>query len=105
RSATAPGSDAAADAAPAGREPGTDFIRLPRAVPVALGAGRGHYESVVERVMNAERSVWIATANLKELMVEDHRARPGRRRSLSSRAAYGSIIARVGQLHAPSAAA
>ena len=31
--------------------------------------------------MNAERSVWIATANLKELMVEDARARPGRRRT------------------------
>jgi phosphatidylserine/phosphatidylglycerophosphate/cardiolipin synthase-like enzyme len=79
------------------REPGTDFIRLPRAVPVALVAGRGHYESVVERVMNAERSVWIATANLKELMVEDHRARPGRRRTMAvgaaRPAAYRSVLA------------
>ena len=88
----------AADGPPQGREPGTDFIRLPRAVPVSLVAGRGHYESVVERVMNAERSVWIATANLKELMVEDHRARPGRRRTMTvgqaaSAAAYRSVLA------------
>ena len=45
-------------------------------------AGRGHYEAVIEPVLEATRSVWIATANLKELMVEDSRARPGRRRTL-----------------------
>jgi phosphatidylserine/phosphatidylglycerophosphate/cardiolipin synthase-like enzyme len=75
-------------------EPEVDFIRLSRPVPLALVGGRGHYESVVERVMNAERSVWIATANLKELMVEDHRARPGRRRTVGRRAsAYQSVLA------------
>src|SRR5262245_65670162 len=48
--------------------------------------------------MEARRSVWIATANLKELMVEDHRAVPGRRRTarVSARSAaagtYRSIL-------------
>jgi phosphatidylserine/phosphatidylglycerophosphate/cardiolipin synthase-like enzyme len=52
-----------------GRTP-FDFIRVGRAVTVQLIAGRGHYEAVVQAVMAAERSIWIATANLKELMVE-----------------------------------
>jgi phosphatidylserine/phosphatidylglycerophosphate/cardiolipin synthase-like enzyme len=47
-----------------------DFIRVGRTVNVQLIAGRGHYEAVVQAVMAAERSIWIATANLKELMVE-----------------------------------
>jgi phosphatidylserine/phosphatidylglycerophosphate/cardiolipin synthase-like enzyme len=68
-----------------------DFVRDGSPVNVALVAGRGHYQSVVERVMSAERSVWIATANLKELMVEDHRARPGRRRKLG-RGGYRSVL-------------
>ena len=46
--------------------------------------------------MEAKRSVWIATANLKELMVEDHRAAPGRRRTMraggAGRATYRSIL-------------
>ena len=46
--------------------------------------------------MEARRSVWIATANLKELMVEDHRAVPGRRRTTRTGArgarAYRSIL-------------
>jgi phosphatidylserine/phosphatidylglycerophosphate/cardiolipin synthase-like enzyme len=58
-----------------------DFVRLHRPVNLALIGGRGHYEAVVKAAMNAERSLWIATANLKELMVEDERARPGRRRT------------------------
>jgi phosphatidylserine/phosphatidylglycerophosphate/cardiolipin synthase-like enzyme len=71
-----------------------DFIRQRRAMQMALVGGRGHYEAVVERVMGAERSVWIATANLKELMVEDVRARPGRRRTLKSgRRSYRSVLA------------
>jgi phosphatidylserine/phosphatidylglycerophosphate/cardiolipin synthase-like enzyme len=41
--------------------------------------------------MEASRSVWIATANLKELMVEDHRAAPGRART--RRRSYRSILA------------
>jgi phosphatidylserine/phosphatidylglycerophosphate/cardiolipin synthase-like enzyme len=74
-----------------------DFVRERRAVQVQLVGGKGHYQAVVERVMAAERSVWIATANLKELMVEDSRARPGRRRTLArpgrSTHAYRSVLA------------
>ena len=53
-----------------------------RAVALDLIEGREHYERVIAAVLAAKVSVWIATANVKELMVEDHRARPGRRRSL-----------------------
>lgn len=42
---------------------------------------RAHYDHVIARVLSAERSVWISTANLKELMVEDTRLVPGRRRA------------------------
>jgi phosphatidylserine/phosphatidylglycerophosphate/cardiolipin synthase-like enzyme len=72
----------------------TDFVRDPRAVRVQLVAGRGHYPAVIERVMQATRSVWIATANLKELMIEDSRARPGRRRTMAARSKhYRSALA------------
>lgn len=70
-----------------------DFIRQTRSIPLALIAGRGHYESVVKAAMNAERSLWIATANLKELMVEDERARPGRRRAARGQGEFRSILA------------
>jgi phosphatidylserine/phosphatidylglycerophosphate/cardiolipin synthase-like enzyme len=71
-----------------------DFVRLRRPISMQLVGGRGHYEAVVQAAMNAERSVWIATANLKELLVEDARARPGRRRSLGKGAgSYVSILA------------
>lgn len=75
-----------------------DFIEPARAFALELVSGRGHYERVVRAAMEARRSVWIATANLKELMVEDHRAVPGRRRTAraSSRSAaagaYRSIL-------------
>ena len=69
-----------------------DFVRLQRPVTLSLIAGRGHYESVVKASMNAERSLWIATANLKELMVEDERARPGRRRTANGKGDYGSVL-------------
>src|SRR4051794_3254036 len=68
-----------------------DFVQPPRAVTMQLVAGRGHYESVIARVLDATRSVWIATANLKELMVEDARVHPGRRRS-ARRSTYRSVI-------------
>jgi len=55
----------------AGCNAAMDFVRQHRPVTLALVAGRGHYETVVKAAMNAERSLWIATANLKELMVED----------------------------------
>lgn len=59
--------------------------------------GRGHYDRVIEAIRNADTSVWIATANVKELMVEDSRARPGRRRAMK-RAAYVSILTILDQL-------
>src|SRR4029078_8306358 len=66
-----------------------DFIEPARPCALALVGARGHYERVWRAAMEARRSVWIATANLKELMVEDHRAVPGRRRTarVSSRSA------------------
>lgn len=69
----------------------TDFVTPYRNLDVELIGGRGHYEAVIEAVSNAETSVWIATANLKELMVEDGRARPGARRS-HGRSSYRSIL-------------
>lgn len=59
---------------------------------LSLVAGRGHYECVVKAAMNAERSLWISTANLKELMVEDERARPGRRRTSGGKGEYRSVL-------------
>lgn len=54
-------------------------------------AGRGHYDTVIAAVRNARTSVWIATANLKELMIEDTRwsVRRTRRRGTN---AYRSVI-------------
>jgi phosphatidylserine/phosphatidylglycerophosphate/cardiolipin synthase-like enzyme len=60
-----------------------DFTRPLRSAAVGLVAGRGHYETVVEAVRDARASVWIATANLKELLVEGRgRARRARYRSI-----------------------
>lgn len=71
----------------------TDFVRPNRSLSAALVGGRGHYESVVKAVMGAKHSVWIATANLKELMVEDGRARPGRRRTMRAGSGlYRSVL-------------
>ncbi len=49
-----------------------DFVTEPRVVETELVAGRAHYERVIGAVMKAELAVWIATANLKELMVESN---------------------------------
>lgn len=77
-----------------GDEPALDFVRAPRTLTLELVGGSGHYGAVVERVLAAERSVWIATANLKELMVEDGRAQPGRRRTLArGRRSFRSVLA------------
>jgi phosphatidylserine/phosphatidylglycerophosphate/cardiolipin synthase-like enzyme len=64
-----------------------------------LVSGRGHYDRVLAAVLGAKVSVWIATANVKELMVEDHRARPGRRRSLR-RSNYVSVLSHLDELAA-----
>ncbi|MCB9701518.1 MAG: phospholipase D family protein [Myxococcales bacterium] len=51
-----------------------------------LVSGRGHYDAVIGAVQRATRSVWVATANLKEMMVE------GRRLSARDRGRYRSIL-------------
>jgi phosphatidylserine/phosphatidylglycerophosphate/cardiolipin synthase-like enzyme len=68
-----------------------DFALPKRPVRLQLLSGKAHYDEVVQPVALAQRSVWIATANLKELMVEDPRVQPGRRRA-SGRNAYRSIL-------------
>lgn len=91
----------ARDARPRRAAEGSAFdLALPaRPIAMELIGGRGHYERVVAAVLSARVSVWIATANLKQLMVEDPRARPGRRRVLG-RPAYGSVLARFDELAA-----
>jgi len=69
-----------------------DVAMAPRPVALELVAGRGHYERVIRAVLGAHTSVWIATANVKELLVEDGRAAPGRRRDLR-KASYVSVLA------------
>jgi len=64
-----------------------DLVGPTRQLACALVAGRGHYERVTKAVLEAHTSVWIATANLKELMVE----RPGKRR-------YVSVLSRFDDL-------
>ncbi|GAB4195990.1 MAG: hypothetical protein OHK0013_02780 [Sandaracinaceae bacterium] len=62
-----------------------DLVAAERSVRMRFVSGRGHYEGVVRAVMGAKVSVWIATANLKEMLVEDDRAQmPGRRRGYRS---------------------
>jgi phosphatidylserine/phosphatidylglycerophosphate/cardiolipin synthase-like enzyme len=72
-----------------------DFVSEARLLRTRIVAGRGHYESVVRAVLDAEVSVWIASANLKEMLVEDTGMRmPGRRRS------YRSVLAALDELAA-----
>ncbi len=68
-----------------------DFALPARPVRLQLLSGKAHYDEVVQPVAEAQRSVWIATANLKELMVEDPRLQPGRRRT-RGRSAYRSVL-------------
>ena len=92
RSAAAPGRATGA------RGP-LDLAAAPRPIALELIAGRGHYERVIRAVLDAHTSVWIATANVKELMVEDGRAAPGRRRTLR-RSSYVSVLALLDELAA-----
>lgn len=48
----------------------SDLLSGGRRVAMTMVAGREHYERVIEAVRRAETSVWIATANLKEMLVE-----------------------------------
>jgi phosphatidylserine/phosphatidylglycerophosphate/cardiolipin synthase-like enzyme len=66
-----------------------DFVRPARAVALELISGKGHYDSIVQRVMQAKTSVWISTANLKEMMVEDTRPRALRSKRPNS---YRSVL-------------
>jgi len=61
-----------------------DFVRDERKVALSLVSGRGHLDRVVEAVKAAKISVWIATANVKEMLVE--RSRVGRR------SIFGSVL-------------
>jgi phosphatidylserine/phosphatidylglycerophosphate/cardiolipin synthase-like enzyme len=63
-----------------------DFALAPRPVELALLGGRAHYEVVIARLRSANHSVWIATANLKELLIE------GPRRSARSRDRFASVL-------------
>ncbi|HEY1546853.1 MAG TPA: phospholipase D-like domain-containing protein [Kofleriaceae bacterium] len=74
-----------------------DVASPARAIALELVGGRAHYDRVIAAVLDANVSVWIATANVKELMVEDGRARPGRRRSIK-RNEYVSILTRLDEL-------
>lgn len=76
-----------------------DLTASPRTVALELVSGRGHYERVIRAVLGAHTSIWIATANVKELMVADGRAAPGRRRNLR-RASYVSVLAKLDELAA-----
>ncbi len=79
-------------AGPARTEHAPLDIALPaRAISVEILAGRAHYERVIAAVLAAHTSVWIATANVKGLMVEEGRAAPGRRRN-HRRGAYVSVL-------------
>jgi phosphatidylserine/phosphatidylglycerophosphate/cardiolipin synthase-like enzyme len=74
-----------------------DFTTPRRSIALQVVSGRGHYETVIEAVLAAQTSVWVGTANLKELMIEDHRARPGVRRS-RTRKQYRSILAAFAEI-------
>lgn len=66
-----------------------------RGVDLELLLNDDHYPAVITRVLEARRSVWIATANLKELMIEDASLMPGRRRG---RTRYRSALSAFSEL-------
>lgn len=66
-----------------------------RDVDLELLIHGNHYPAVIDLVLAAERSVWIATANLKELMIEDAGLVPGRRRG---RKRYRSVLSALSEL-------
>ncbi|HEY5935936.1 MAG TPA: phospholipase D family protein [Kofleriaceae bacterium] len=84
---------------PVSRASAIDVVAPPRQVTLELVSGRGHYDRVIAAIREAHTSVWIATANVKELLIEDGRAAPGRRRTVK-RAAYVSILATLDDLAA-----
>jgi phosphatidylserine/phosphatidylglycerophosphate/cardiolipin synthase-like enzyme len=77
------------------------FATPRRSVALRVIGGRAHYDEVVQAAIGAHTSVWIATANLKELMISDHRAKPGVRRRLGG-GTYRSVLAALAELVAHS---
>ncbi len=74
-------------------------LHLPaRPVSIEIVGGRAHYDRVIAAVLAAHTSVWIATANVKGMMVEGG-ARPGARRS-RKRGTYVSMVSRLDELAA-----
>ena len=72
-------------------------ISLPaRPISIELVGGRAHYERVIGAVMAAHTSVWIATANVKGMMVEGG-AQPGKRRTRKG-GTFVSALARLDEL-------
>ncbi len=69
-----------------------------RQVSLRVVADREHYDQVMNAVLEARQSVWIATANLKDVMVEDPRVIPGRRRG--RRGNYRSVLDVLAELAA-----
>ena len=60
-----------------------DFVQPARQLSARLVSGQGHAEAVIPAVLGARCSVWIATANLKDLWIEKAAgwtARPTRKR-------------------------
>lgn len=55
-----------------------------RSIPLRLLADREHYEQVMTAVLDAKHSVWVATANLKDVMVEGPRVLRRRRSNYRS---------------------
>jgi phosphatidylserine/phosphatidylglycerophosphate/cardiolipin synthase-like enzyme len=54
-----------------------DFVRQERNVAIRLVAGSGHTDAVISAIAGAKSSVWIATANLKQLMIAIPGVLPG----------------------------
>lgn len=75
-----------------------DVVMPARPISMELVSGRGHYERVLAAVLEAKVSIWIATANVKELMIESH---PGPR-SVSARRSrrepFESVLAKLDEL-------
>jgi phosphatidylserine/phosphatidylglycerophosphate/cardiolipin synthase-like enzyme len=72
------------------------LLRMRRSVSLRILSDREHYDEVMEAVLAAERSVWVATANVKDVMVEDPRVVPGRRRGRRSN--YRSVLEAFSEL-------
>ena len=60
----------------------SDLLEGARPIAAALVRDREHYDRIVAAVRRAECSVWIATANLKEMLVEAQWPRRGSYRSI-----------------------